>query len=161
MSIKLNLYEPGFKESRWIVSGGVGIEHLLNVFTVVIDGDSGDVWDACTKFLWHLIWRKERLIMLGSGRRLVPLLVVSISRESYGEQTTPRSCLSAAEGTGDDRQAAQTLRPLPDVNRLLDLPRKGQNWRKKTWRLSNGSAARYSRYGVRSNSLGCSTRRHS
>ena len=40
-------------------------EHLLDVFTT-IDANSDSVWGACANFMRHLVWRKSRLIALGS-----------------------------------------------------------------------------------------------
>jgi len=56
--------QPGFEETRWIMSEDVNVEHLLDVFTT-IDVTSGGVWDACRNFMIHLSWHKPRLVILG------------------------------------------------------------------------------------------------
>ena len=57
--------EPGFRESRWIMSEDVNVEHLLCVFAS-IDSNSDAVWNACTSFLRHLDWHKPRETVLRS-----------------------------------------------------------------------------------------------
>jgi hypothetical protein len=49
LSTDIDPNEPGFEESRWMMSEDVNVEHLLDVFTS-IDASSEDVWDACAVF---------------------------------------------------------------------------------------------------------------
>jgi len=49
--------EPDYRESRWITSEDVNVEHLLDVFTA-IGANSDRVWNACGFFLVHLFWHK-------------------------------------------------------------------------------------------------------
>jgi len=63
MSVDINPNKSDFKETRWIISEDVNVEHLLDVFTT-IDANSDDVWDACAKFMAHLYWHKPRLTLL-------------------------------------------------------------------------------------------------
>ena len=57
-------YEPSFKETQWVTSEDVNIEHLLDVFTS-IDTDVDGIWDACAGFLRYLYWHKPRSVVLG------------------------------------------------------------------------------------------------
>jgi hypothetical protein len=63
MSVDINPNEPSFRESQWITSEDVNVEHLLDVFTT-IDANSDSVWDACINFVKHLNQHKKRLITL-------------------------------------------------------------------------------------------------
>ena len=63
MSVSTDPDNPGFGESRWIVSEDVNVEHLLDVFTTV-DANSDIVWDACADFIRHLVHHKQRLTIL-------------------------------------------------------------------------------------------------
>jgi len=63
--------KPGFEESRWITSEDVNVEHLLDVFTSV-DGNPEDTWEACSRFMDHLVWHKPRLVMLGPKIEALP-----------------------------------------------------------------------------------------
>ena len=53
LSIIVHPSKPDFKESRWIMSEDVNVEHLLDVFTS-IDANSEDAWDVCDRFINHL-----------------------------------------------------------------------------------------------------------
>jgi len=63
MSVYIGPDRPGFEESWWIMSEDVNVEHLLDVFTT-IDAGSDGVWEACTRFLVHLVWHMNRLTVL-------------------------------------------------------------------------------------------------
>ena len=63
VSVDIDSNGPGFRESQWIKSEDVNVEHLLNVFTT-IDADSDSIWDACSKFLQLLCKHKPRLTIL-------------------------------------------------------------------------------------------------
>ena len=63
MSVKINPDDPAFRETRWIVSEDINVEHLLDVFTTV-DKNSDDVWYACADFMSYLTWHKPRPTIL-------------------------------------------------------------------------------------------------
>jgi len=63
MSVDIDPNDPDFRETQWITSEDVNVEHLLDVFTT-IDLNSDSVWDACAHFIQHLIWHKNRLVIL-------------------------------------------------------------------------------------------------
>ena len=69
--LSVEIYPDGIGESRWTVSGGVGVGHLLDVFTS-IDGNSEGVWGTCAKFMAHLFWHKPRLVVLGPKIEALP-----------------------------------------------------------------------------------------
>ena len=56
--------KPNFKETQWITSEDINIEHLLDVLTFT-DANSVSVWNACRDFMRHLVWNKRRLVVLG------------------------------------------------------------------------------------------------
>jgi hypothetical protein len=63
MSVSTNPDKPNFEETRWITSEDVNVEHLLDIFTTV-DPDSDSVWNACINFMKHLVWHKNRPVIL-------------------------------------------------------------------------------------------------
>ena len=63
MSVNLSPQNSGFRETRWIISEDVNVEHLLDIFTE-IDADTGSVWKACIDFMAHLSSHKPRLTLL-------------------------------------------------------------------------------------------------
>jgi len=63
MSLDLYPDKPGYRESRWIASEDVNVEHLLDTF-ITIETDTDSIWDACTNFMEHLYWRKGLLTIL-------------------------------------------------------------------------------------------------
>jgi hypothetical protein len=65
MSAIVDPDKPNFEETQWITSEDVNVEHLLDIFTT-IDGNSDDIWKACTNFMMHLYWHKNRPIALKS-----------------------------------------------------------------------------------------------
>ena len=71
LSARVDPDRPDFKETKWIISEDVNVEHLLDVFTST-DVDSVDVWDACVSFMEHLYWHKPRLVMLGPKVKGLP-----------------------------------------------------------------------------------------
>ena len=129
--------QPGFKESRWITSEDVNIEHLLNIFTS-LDADADDIWVACADFMTHLQWHKPRPTVLGSRmeglsddhkskpRCLLELsgLFGSLGNEVYRIRLLTRA-LELERGWGADDRVARILRELADANRMLGLFRDG------------------------------------
>ena len=63
MSVNLDPNYPVFRESRWIVTEDVNVEHLLDIFTS-IDANAEEVWGACGNFITHLHWHKPRRSVL-------------------------------------------------------------------------------------------------
>jgi hypothetical protein len=103
---------PGSEEARWIRSEDVNVEHLLDVFTS-IDPNAGDVWDACSHFMWHLHWHKPRQSVLGERSKLFrtttpPKLnawasfhgCCAIDRKLHGTKTAPLIRLKTCKRAG-------------------------------------------------------------
>ena len=129
--------KPGFKESRWITSEDVNVEHLLDVFTSV-DANSEDVWVACADFMNHLFWHKPRLVLLGPKIEALPddhpskaQCLDDLSRlfQSVGNWVERKRLLTHAlklwRGRGDDYQVARKLTSLSVTNRVMDLLEEG------------------------------------
>ena len=53
MSAGLGPNKSGHRETQWIVSEDVNVEHLLDAFTSA-DTDSDDLWKAYANFMRHL-----------------------------------------------------------------------------------------------------------
>ena len=132
-----NPNRPGFKETRWIVSEDVNVEHLLDVFTT-IDVNSSNVWDACSFFILHLYWHKPRLTVLGprieelpNDHPSKPLSLFRLARLSggAGNHTECKRVLTYAlelwRGQGEDFQVAKALKELSHTNRMLGLRMEG------------------------------------
>ena len=137
MSVYINPNEPSFRESQWITSEDVNVEHLLDIFTT-IDPDSDDVWDACTNFVAHLYWHKKRLTILKpkieglpDDHRSKPGCLFQLSRlfGSVGDRVEHKRLLIYAlklqRQRGSDRQVATTLMELSEANRHMGLHREG------------------------------------
>ena len=130
--------KPGYQEARWITSEDTNAEHLLNVFTSA-DSESGDIWDTCAHFLEHLHWHKHRLVSLGSKieglsdshpskpRCLFQLSQLSRRVGNYAEEKRLLSdTLEIWRERGDDRQVAQTLLRLSEVNGVFRCYEEGE-----------------------------------
>jgi len=128
LSVDIFPDNPGFKESQWIRSEDVNVEHLLDVFTS-IDAVPESTWDVCGGFMDHLYWHKPRLVMLGPKIEALPddlpskaqcLEVLSWSFESVGNHLERKLILTHAlklrREWGDDRGVARTLVTLSDAN---------------------------------------------
>jgi tetratricopeptide (TPR) repeat protein len=137
LSVVLGLGMPGFEESRWIIPEDVNVEHLLDVFTS-LDPDRDDTWDACHRFIDHLVWHKPRRTILRSNIEALPdahrckpkcLSQLSMLLGRIGNYTEQKRLLTLALGLerqrGDDSQAGYILRQLSDVNRHLYLYEEG------------------------------------
>ena len=124
---------PRFENARWITSKDGNLEHLLDVFTSV-DGNSVDVWGACTDFMRHLYWHKSRFVVLKRAIEGLPdgyhsksacLFHLSRMFESvanHGEQRMLLiDTLKLEMEQGNDYQVAQTLQHLSGTNRALGL----------------------------------------
>ena len=104
MSVEMDLYDPDFGETGWIVLEDINVEHLLDVFTV-IDEKSDDVWSACANFLKHLYQHKPRPTILKSkieelpdDHRLKPECLYRLSRvlSQVGNDVERKRLLSQA-----------------------------------------------------------------
>ena len=137
LSVYLHPGEPGFDESRWIVSEDVNVEHLLDVFTS-IDVDSGEVWDACNEFMKHLFWHKPRLVVFGSKVEALPdshpskpFCLASLAGlfDKVGNLAEEKriliQTLRLLRESGNDHGVAVTLINLSDANRMSDFREEG------------------------------------
>ena len=68
---KPDVFSSPTKETRWIISEDVNVEHLLNILAS-IDTNSSGVWAACTGFLCLLRWHKPRQTVLGPKIKRLP-----------------------------------------------------------------------------------------
>jgi len=99
-----------FGETRWVASEEANVEHLLDVFTK-FDGDSSNVWGACTNFMRHFFRHKTRFRTLrlkieglpddhpSKPRCLFELSWLGIL-ESDGAKATPYSWPEALQRAG-------------------------------------------------------------
>jgi len=137
LSVDLDPDMPSFGESRWITSEDVNIEHLLDVFTA-IDVTSGDIWDACARFMEHLFWHKPRLVVFGPKIERLPdnhpskpqcLYQLSQLFELVGNFVERKRLLIHAselwKERGDDHWVAITLSFLSGTNRRMCLCEEG------------------------------------
>jgi len=140
MSININPNKSNFRESQWITSEDVNVEHLLDVFTT-IDADSESVWRACACFIQHLVWHKKRLVALGpkieglpDSHSSKPECLFELSRLScsVGNHAEYKRLLTQALALERERrnlrQVTRILRHLSDANRLMGLPEEGIRW---------------------------------
>ena len=129
--------QPGFGESRWIVSEDANVEHLLNVFTS-FNADLDDIWDTCAHFVRHLYWHKPRSTVLrpkieglsdDHRSKSQCLSQLSLLFKSLGDHVEQRRLLTHAleleRGQGGDDRVARTLWRIADANRMLRLCREG------------------------------------
>ena len=137
MSVDIDPTKSNFRESQWIVSEDVNVEHLLDIFTVV-DADSDNVWDACRCFMDHLYWHKNRLAILQPRIEGLPdhhpckplcLSHLSWLFSSVGDRVEQRRLLIHAlklqRERGGDYRIAMLLRELSAVNRVMGLHKEG------------------------------------
>ena len=137
MSSEIDPDEPGHRESRWIVSEDVNVEHLLDVFTT-IDASSESVWDACANFMDHLHRHKARLVILtpkieglADDHPSKPRCLSGLSRLflSVGncaeEERLLTEALKLYKEREDDRAVAQTLRRLSGTSQITRLYKEG------------------------------------
>ena len=137
LSVHVHPDHPQFKESRWIMSEDVNVEHLLDVFTSV-DADSESVWDTCIGFIIHLFRHKPRLIILGPKIKALPddhpskarcLRELSWLSDAVGNLVERKQLLTHAlkiwKEQGDTHWIAVTSSDLSDTNRRLGLCEEG------------------------------------
>ena len=129
--------QPGYKESRWIRSEDVNVEHLLNIFTS-FDVDADRIWDTCADFITHLDLHKPRFTILGPKVEGLPddhqskpqcLFWLSQLFNSLGNHVEEKQLLTHTleleRGRGNDDRVARTLRDLARANRMLGLCEEG------------------------------------
>ena len=135
--VHVNPNDPGFEETRWIVSEDVNVEHLLDIFAS-IDADLSSFWDACAHFINHLHWHKNRLVTLGpkieglsDDHYSKPGCLYHLSKLFYaaGNYTKVKQLLVWAVELWrewmEDLQVANALKFLSDANRQLGLHKEG------------------------------------
>lgn len=137
--VKVHPGGPGsrFRETQWIVSEDVNVEHLLDVFTSV-DGNSDIVWDACAGFMEHLLLHKPRSTLLSpkieglpDGHHSKPVCLFWLSQlfRFCGNHTECKQLLIHSlelwKEQGKVPGIAQTLMALAITNRVLGLPKEG------------------------------------
>ena len=128
---------PNFRETRWITSEDVNVEHLLDVFTT-IDANSDGVWDTCAHFMEHLVWHKKRLTTLApkikgllDDHRSKPECLFQLSRlfESVGNIVERKQLLTRAltiwRERGSGHPVGRTLVELSGVNQVIGLHKEG------------------------------------
>jgi tetratricopeptide (TPR) repeat protein len=133
LSTLVNPGDPGYDETRWIMSEDVNVEHLLDVFTF-IHPNSDDIWDACARFVEHIYWHKPRLVVLGpkleglpDDHPFKPTCLSNFSRlfHSVGNYTEYKRLLVHTlklwREREDDFEVAHTLRFLAFTNQKLLL----------------------------------------
>ena len=137
MSVDIDLNNPNFVKTQWIMSEDVNVEHLLDVFTT-IDTKSDRVWDACSNFMAHLFFHKKRLTILKSKIEGLPddhqskpkcLFRLSLLVYFVGNLVEQRRLLARAlelwREQGSDLQVAMTLTILSVANRVMGLYKEG------------------------------------
>ena len=137
MSASTSPDDPNFIDTRWITLEDFNVEHLLDVFTT-IDADSDDVWNACTKFMGHLVQHKNRLTILQSKIKALPddhfskpecLFLLSQLFGSIGNQAMRKllliHTLKLERERGNDSEVAQKLWCLSGINRDMGLHDEG------------------------------------
>ena len=143
MLVVIDPDKPSFRESQWIMSEDVNVEHLLDVFTT-IDTNSVGIWGACAAFMGHLVWHKQRLTVLGPkieglpDDHLLKLECLTLLSQFFGAVGNQVECkrllvyiLGVWRERESDRQVATTLMGLAEVNWLIGLHKEGIQWAKE------------------------------
>ena len=137
MSVFISFDNSNFRESQWITSEDVNVEHLLDVFTTV-DANSDGVWDASANFMNHLSLHKKRLTILKlkieglpDNHRSKPRCLFQLSQLffSVGDYVECKRLfthtLNLWREWGDECRVAWTLVCLSEANRLVGLHKEG------------------------------------
>ena len=148
LSVDIDRNKPSFRETRWIMSEDVNIEHLLDISTAV-DANSDDTWDACYHFMKHLFFHKPRLVVLRLKIEGLPdnhnskpecLFWLSHLFHSIGNHVQHKQVLIHSlrlrREQRDDPWVARTLRSLSDANRWLGLYEEGIEQAKEALEIS-------------------------
>ena len=134
---KSDIFSPGTKETRWIISEDVNVEHLLNVL-VSIDANSSGVWRTCADFLCLLRWHKPRQTVLWPKIKHLPddhhfkfdcslhlvMLLEDIGDHAERKQLLEHIWKLEREG-GNDYRIALILTVLAATNWQLGLTQEG------------------------------------
>ena len=160
LSIDICPGEPGFDESKWIVSEDVNVEHLLDVFTS-IDADSDNVWDICTYFMGHLHWHKPRLVILQSKFEALPdshfskpgclFFLWRLLNKVGNSSEQPWMLIYGLKfwrERGGDYNVAETLMNLARSNRDMGLYEEGIQHATEAWEI-------FGRLGYRERQIMC------
>jgi len=126
-----------FKETQWIISEDINVEHLLDVFTT-IDANSDSIWATCINFMEHLYWHKRRPTILKSKIEGLPddhhskpecLFWLAWLFGSVGDDVKYKQLLTHAinlwREQGDGNQVTIKLMKLSDTNRFLGFHKEG------------------------------------
>ena len=137
LSAKPDLFAPGTKETEWIASEDVNVEHLLSVL-MSIDSNSVGVWKACAHFMDLLGWHKPRRTVLGPKIEQLPddhqfkpscLLGLGSLFDSLGDPAEGKRLLDHAlqleRERGNDYEVALALLILSLANQHLNLFKEG------------------------------------
>ena len=137
LPVFLHPANPGFEESRWIVSEDVNVKHLVDVFTS-IDANSENVWRACAGLMEHLGRHKLRLVVLGPKVEALPddhpskaLCLEKLSRlfDSVGNRTEQKRLLTHSlklwRERGNDSEVAHILAHLSSTNMVMGFHTEG------------------------------------
>ena len=137
LPVKPDMFSPPPKETQWIISEDVNVEHLLNVLAS-IDADSSGVWRACAAFLCLLYWHKQRQTALGPQIKQLPddhhfkfdcSLHLVILLEDIGNHADRKQLLEhiwkLEREAGNDYRIALILVVLATTNGMLGLIQEG------------------------------------
>ena len=137
LSASLGPGGPCIAKTRWITLEDVNVEHLLDVFMTIDATES--VWHACFYFMRHLIWHKNRLVILKPKIEGLPddwhsskpecLFELSQLLDSVGNQAERKRLLICVlkleRERGNVDQVARILRHLADANGRMGHPKEG------------------------------------
>ena len=137
VSVDIDPMGSNFRESEWITSEDANVEHLLDIFATA-DGNSDILWRACGCFMNHLLWHKNRLVILQPRIEGLPddhhykprcLFHLSQLFGSIGNEMEHRRLLVHAlelqRERGVDRPVAMLLTELSRSNRHMGLHKEG------------------------------------
>ena len=149
LSVDVDPDKPNFKDTQWITSEDINVEHLLDILTS-IDANSVSVWDTCACFMRHLRWHKSRPVVLGpkieglpDGHRSKRRCLLQLSRlfGLIGNYAESKRLLTHTLKLWRERRnsfrVAEVLVDLANTNRLLCLPKEGIPQAKEALEISN------------------------
>ena len=161
LSAKTDPFAPGTKETEWIASEDVNVEHLLNILAS-IDSNSVGVWKACANFMDILCYHKPRRTVLGLKIEQLPddhqfkpgcLLELASLFGYIGDPAEGKRLIDHAlqleRGRGNDYQVALALVVLSGLNLRLRLCKEGIDQAKEALEIFE----RISDIGKQGNSL--------
>ena len=137
LSVDVSPGMPGFGAAQWIMLEDVNVEHLLDVLAS-LDQTRSDIWNACFRFMEHLVWHKPRQTILGPKIEALaddhpskPECLSQLSRLFYrtGNRVERKrllvQTLELRRRVGDVTLVAHALKDLSDINRWLNLHEEG------------------------------------